>query len=340
MGTDLFTSHRGAGVIGTLLALIVFGGFSVLYLFVFAEGELGTSIESEIKSDAKKLKRIQQQLTLNQARYNSTKHYRVIQQKLEKEKVKLAEAEKDREQKQGMLVEAQQAVTSATKALQNYKQKYRNSARASMIGREMDLLVTNTGREFKNVKVTDVDPIRMQIRHSNGIIGVPLETLPEDIQEYLQIDQSESESFLVAELENRASIKSNSDMQRMMISIKKLQRQREKESALLKKTESQYQQASDNIPILESKIRSKKSELSQTRFDAKHSGGISNAPQIEGQIRNLEALLARTQKSLPTLQSQIGTHKNKLESIRKEIAEIKSDLDKMANEPKKESATN
>ena len=45
---------------------------------------------------------------------------------------------------------------------------------------------TTGGKVYEQVKVLDVDAVRMQVKHSNGITGIPWQELPEEMQDRFQ----------------------------------------------------------------------------------------------------------------------------------------------------------
>jgi chromosome segregation ATPase len=325
MGTDLFTSHRGAGVIGTVLALLVFGGFSALYVLVFMEGGSGPSVESEIRADAVSLERLRQRVADTEARYEATRGFGPINNELERVRIRLETAREWRDEKEEEKAAAERSVRDAAAALAEYKSAYRQSARASMVGREMDRLVTEEGREFTDVKVTGIDPIRMQIRHSEGITGVPLAELPAAIREYLQHDEKETRAAIAAESESRARVRSNSQVARLRLRIAELERRRKAETEAAGEARSLHARNTRALDTLRRRIQSKEEELIATRRAAKQ-GGISNAPQVREQIRSLESTLARTRQSLPQLLAEVGRHEAKAEQFDQRLAEARAEL--------------
>lgn len=325
MGTDLFTSHRGAGLIGTLIALLVLGGFSLLFFLVTEEGPTGPSIKTVIKKDARRIEVLEAREETLRAELDATADFGAISREADRLETRLKLAKQETARLGEEKAEAADEIDPAMAALEDYKQSYRKSARASMVGETMDQLKTITGETFDKVKITEIDPVRMQIRHSKGITGVPLEELPTEMQDYLQVDLEEKAARLAKERENRRRINRISGLASLENLLERLERQRNREIASKEADEKTLRNNTNAVPILRGRVQDKRNEL-QANVRKSRTGGISKAPQIREQISGLENRLQRARDSLPVLKANIRKHESKIDELNNRIEEERDRL--------------
>ncbi|MCH7224549.1 hypothetical protein [Haloferula sp. A504] len=321
-GTDLFTSVRGPGLIGTLLALIVVGGFSLLAVLVFDESLQGggQEIESVIEADAKHIEELEGRVAVMREEVERTTKFREIEASIASEGIRRDLLVRRREQLEEEVAAARGRLCDLEDSFSDYRQSYRESARASMVGRKMDQLTTSDGKTYTHVEITKVDPVRMQIRHEDGITGVPLELLSDDFRDYLQLDGAEKEERLAREADARAARSQRADQRDALKRIKDLK----DGLAQLKRDRDEARRvaarAEDAIPQLQLAIREKKQELAAEEAKKK-TGGISNAPQVRSQLQQLEEKLRLAglrgpeyHQKIAELEKQIGALELQLQS--------------------------
>ncbi|BCX47021.1 hypothetical protein HAHE_09290 [Haloferula helveola] len=327
MGTDLFTSSRGPGVIGTLMALLVLGGFGTLYVFVFDESLQGDgkSLESIIADDAKQVVSLEKRVKSHEEQIAATEAFKDTASQILSQQAKLTAAEARSAELEGAAAERSAEIEKLEGSFGEYQQSYRESARASMVGKKMDELKTLEGTTYKDVKVTDVDPARMQIRHSAGITGIALEQLPEDMQDYLQVDASEKERLLAAEEAAKKLRNQSADFGEAEYKIAMMEHDLKGLDQKRKDARNRYNTAQASIPSLEIQISRKRIELTQEERKAR-SGGISNAPQVRSHIQQLESRMAAAQSKLPSLRADISKLDNDYRAMEQKIAISKQEL--------------
>lgn len=323
MGTDLFTSSRGPGLIGMLLALIVLGGFSLLAFFVFDERFQGggPTLESVMEDDAEQLDKLRGQLASGQARLAATKPFKQIADELRMTTTRLAIAEDQRKELETEQDEAGAMLQDLAGQFDRYKSAYRESARASMVGREMDELKTLDGRIYEGVKVTAVDSVRMQVRHRGGIVGLGLETLPPDLQDYLQFDAGEKERQLAAEAALR-------ERQRLEDTEAKTSHRSQQMQSRLAAMKSEHQstvalwtRAEQAIPEFNQALAAKQLELS--REESKSiTGGISNAPQVRAELRRLQERMRAVREQSSALKAKATRLEREIADLERQIADL------------------
>lgn len=329
MSTELFTSHRGAGVIGTLLALIILGGFCLLYFLVFDKQFQGgaQTLESIIEEDARHLAKLKQRHVSNLRELEATKGHREVEKDLRSSITKRDIVVKQREGLEADLAAKSSGIRDFEQQVDQYRQAYRESARATMVGREMDELKTTDGKTYSKVKVTGIDAVRMQIRHQGGITGVPLDVLSEDLQQYLQVDENEKDRRLAAEAAVRKQRSQQADQGESLHRIRTLNHRLSELIARKKEVDRLAVLARDGVPRIQRAIYDKNDELRREEYKAR-SGGISNAPQVRAQIRNLESQLRDVRKKIPALQNEAGSLSARISELEAQIAEAEDELEK------------
>ncbi len=327
MGTDLFTSSRGPGLIGTLMALVVLLGFGALYFFVFDERFQGggQTLESIIEDDARQITSLGQRLSSNRLKLEATKDFKKIASDLRAATTQRDIALSRREKLQQEVASLKDEIAEFEESVAKYKQAYRESARATMVGREMDELKTTDDKTYTKVRITDIDPVRMQIRHQGGITGVALDTLPEDLQDYLQLDDSERAQQLAAEATAREQQSRHADQGEALHRIQTL---RHRLSELEKKRNDARRlsaRAQDAIPEIQQAIEMKHNELLIEQQKAA-TGGISNAPQVRAQISQLESKLRRARQQGPALSAEASALDREIAGMEAEIRTIEEEV--------------
>jgi predicted nucleic acid-binding Zn-ribbon protein len=331
MGTDLFTSARGPGVIGLLLALIVLGGFGLLAMMVFEgmEESSGASPAVTLAQDAKTAEILRENIASARKQIDDTKGLRKVASEITDFELAFQSAKNLVADLEDRKSAAEATVMKAAEALSDYKRQYRKSARDSLVGKTYETLKTQSGKTYSNVSVTEVDLSRVQVRHSSGVTGIPLVELPDEIQEFLQIDTAEIEQHVAAEKERANDRNVRTDVAEQQMKINKL----ELELRMLQDEETSAKQfvAKQEAALegLRQRIEDKRMELAADPGRSGR-GGISNAPQIEGQIRNLESAKRAAEQALPKARQAVDRKSAEASAVEQQIAEARETLRKMA----------
>lgn len=320
MGTDLFTSSRGPGVIGTFMALFVLIGFGVLYILVFDESLQGgeQTIESVISTEAKTLDSLKSRIAASQERMKEAETFRKTVGLIEEESIRVGLLEKRHANLKAAAASARELVSATENDWESYKQAYRSSERSAAEGEKMEQLTTLSGTTYEKVKITDIDAVRMQIRHSNGITGIPFEELPADLQDRFQFDNKEKEIRVAKEDLSRKQGHTGSRVGDLKIAIADLKLELNDSRKKVATLEKAVANAKAAVPSLEGQLRTKQSELAadlQQRSNRTSTGrqGISRAPQIREQIDAIEGKIALASRLIPRHSSEIS---KELERIR------------------------
>ena len=198
MFNDVLTSSKGPGVIGSLLALLVLGGFSGLSLLVLnSVGYEEAPIEVRIKDQLTRLDDLSAEILDERSKFEL---YRERQNRAAKQSIMDRKLTNQVGKNQKLKIEAEAAVVeldAVGEEWSDYKGRYRVMERAFFKGKMIDLSETH-GEGYKAVKVSSVSPIEMRLMLSSGPKGIAYETLPKDLQDQLQFDADEANAYRIA----------------------------------------------------------------------------------------------------------------------------------------------
>lgn len=218
MFNDVLTSSRGPGVIGTLLAVIVLGGFSGLGLMVLNSDEgIEISDEEKIEANKEELISLDEKAETQNARLNM---YRVLREKTtEMSRLSSASDRSAQEltRERASIERLQIEVQNVYEQWANYKDQYRKNERALWIGKTIDLSETK-GESYRESVITGITPLRVRLRLESGLRGVPYIELPMDMQDQLQFGAEEAAEYEMAlagiEAQKDKDLKKWSEVQR------------------------------------------------------------------------------------------------------------------------------
>ncbi|MEM1083354.1 MAG: hypothetical protein AAGI48_04485 [Verrucomicrobiota bacterium] len=320
LGTDLFTSSRGPGFIGTIMALIVLIGFGVLYVLVFDESLQGggKTIESVIADEAKSLNSLQSQINYSKERIDEVDGLKELESEFEQLAIRARLTSKQLEELRVSETERLAVVAELDEGHKAYKESYRKSERAAAEGETMAQLETVSGKVYEEVKITDVDAVRMQIRHRGGITGVPFEELPANLQDRFQFDAEEKQASVADEQKGRTANQIGSSIGSLKIQLTNLKHTNLEAERKIEKLEQGIDNARAAIPDMESKLVRKRQELARDT-DPSRRGGISQAPQLREEIKRLQSLISQANRRIPSNGKQI-------DEIRDQIRERNSQI--------------
>jgi hypothetical protein len=203
--SDMMSSGRGPGVIGTLMALFVLLGFGVLFLFAFDEGSQGgdRSIESVIAQQAKDIDGYHASIdhgrkSLEQApaRKAATKEMDQVKRGNKTLRDSIARLMNEVE-------EGRTEIVQKNEEFEVYKDQYRAFARDKAKDETIGRLETLTGVAYADVVIREVTPVGIQIRHADGHKRIPFEELPEAMKDQFQFDPKQKDKALAEEAATR-----------------------------------------------------------------------------------------------------------------------------------------
>ncbi len=337
--SDLLTSSRGPGVIGTLLALLVLVGFGTLYIFVFDEGLQGggKKIEAVVRDQGMLIDSNKQQIASFKVQMEEGKRLKEQDQDLTQLKVRtelarkrIAEVTADRD--------AAQAARDASMAKwEEYKDAYRASEWASAEGQEIGDLRTMSGRNFSQVIITKVTHIGIEITDETGKRRIDSSDLPLALQDRFQFDENKK---TVATQHEDKTFENLSDNVEIANLAKKGQDKLEKVRELTEQSEKAHagiQNAKSSEPTLLGRVDRIRAELAEEQAKAadragRRSQGINRTPQIKEALRVAENKVSAVRNSIRTYERQIVNNKRDITVLGREVDTIKNEITKLKKE--------
>lgn len=253
-----------------LMALLVIGGFGVLFLFAF-DSEMqgkGVTIESIIRSQAKEIDELTYQID------HGTKALAVAPRLLE-ESARMDQLKRENVFRAASLKslkedieKAQEQYLALNKGWEDYKNDYRAHVRSKAVGEVFAELITKSGGTYKRVEIRTVTPIGIQIRHEDGQKRIPFEDLPDHIQDRFQFDVAGKEMAVAAENKHReeheAAVAVSNQLQEKDMEIARA-RQEVARKAEMKRT---IELKRNQISQLQAEVHSLELQISQANAQA------------------------------------------------------------------------
>ena len=341
MGTDLFTSARGPGIIGTALAVIVLLGFGLLYMtYDDALNQKGPSLESVIKSNAKEIEDIKKRILLKKNQLPEAAKFKAMADEVEELQRTIRDNEAMISRLKEEVAKVQEERNAADATFSDYRARYREYARKALTGKKYDELKTTDGKVYQNVTIGDVDAAEVRIRHSAGATSVPLEKLPKDMIEFLQYDEGETNDFRVAVAEAREAHHKNASLTEKSIWVSKLKTQHDRTTHALKTAREGLKKSENSLPLYSNEIREVRRIIAMEERKAKN-GGLSRAPQYREKLANLQARESKERSKIDQLRTEINRLRrdeaDQAIALREAEAELQRDV-KLQQESEKNTA--
>lgn len=331
--SDLLTSSRGPGVIGTLLALFVLVGFGTLYMFVFDEGLQGGQkrIEAVIRDQGTLIETHKIQIANYKDRIDAAKRFKEVAKEADELELRAENGAKRLAELTAAKAEAEAAVASADEAWAKYRDEYRASEWAAAVGEKLDELKTMGGDLFAKVSIRKVSHKGVDIAHENGMKLIPCDDLPPELQDRFQFDK---------EMTAADAKKSDDDFNIHSDNVAVAALAQKATAKIARVQELQDEIAKWQAAIQEAKMNEVRNQAAVDRMrmtiaseEAKRSG-ISRAPQMKEQLRAMERKAKEIRDSVPAndrkirdANREIGTLKREVETHKAEIAKLKKDLE-------------
>lgn len=337
--SDLLTSSRGPGVIGTLLALLVLVGFGTLYMFVFDEGLQGggKKIEAVIRDDALTIESHKRQIEGLKKMIDEGNRLKEQALEIEQVNVRIESGEKALAEMKADLEGATAAAENAGKAWEDYKDAYRVSEWASAQGEELGDLKSLSGRAYTKVVIRKVDHTGIQITDETGPKSIDSDELPIELQDRFQFSV-EKKVEVVAQRDNDfQNLSDNVDIANL---AKKGQDKLERVRVLnegLEDANTGIQNCKAAEPLHLRKVDFIRAELAEEQAKAsRRSGsrvqGINKTPQIREQLRVAENKVSANRKRISEHEKAIRDGKREIVQLERDVDQIKSDISKLKKE--------
>ncbi len=333
--SDLLTSSRGPGVIGTLLALLVLVGFGTLYLFVFDEGLQGghKTIEGVIREQAMEIDGSKVEIENAKKRLEQANIAKAKAREADELTTRNANLAKQIEELTAAKAAAAEEVAKATADWEAYKDQYRESEWASAVGDKMPDIKTPSGEVFTNVEVKAVDHTGVRISHSAGGKTISPEDLPPDLFDRFQFDLAKKE-----EIEKEEAIVEGTHTNSVEVAnLGKTGMEKERRIESLKQEIANLSAA---VESSKAAILRNQAAIDRKRIDIanERNKSVSRAPQMQEELRVMERKARENKDSIPANNGKISKARSEITKLEGEIRDIKGKIEAITKAQKDQAA--
>jgi len=324
MLTDLLTSSKGPGVIGTLLALVVLVGFGGLMLVVSNDSSSGKSLASQIKAK-------EGQIKTAEARIEQWKDAAVDYEAGRKQKNELESLQKSHRRKltevtnaESSVEEAKAKVAKVGEDFEDYKKKYRIAERARAAGEKMEALTTKDGKVYQEVKVIEVTAMGMKIMHKAGSTRVEYQRLPDEMQDRFQFTKEAAAAIAKKEAAQVTHSVKRADGYHKAVAIRDLRHKIRLEQEDIAKLTSKTN-------TLNANIRSYQSSIAAARTKAAHYRSLYSQGKrglTLDSAKKAERLAASYQARVKRAQSEISANNTAISQAKRDIMKLEGEIKK------------
>lgn len=331
MLTDLLTSSRGPGVIGTVLALIVLLGFGGLMILV-SDNSKGSNLGAQVKEKERRVTTLHAEIEHWKDQAVVYKENRSLAGQLESTVVKTERRKKDVEQGK-VDIEAIHAKTAKlVERFEEYKRQYRIAERARAIGEEMAVLKTKEGKVYERVKIKEISALEMRFSHKNGNTGVGYKSLPDELQDRFQF--TEVDALAAGAVEKKKIARSVQGGEQFRVSSKILDlknkiRQNDqyitKWSADIRKSESDIRTYTSGMNTALERV-----QYYRTRHAAGHRGmTMDNVKKNERKVDSYQSKIRRAQATIASLNDKMSRARSANRQYESEMSKHQRELDQL-----------
>lgn len=199
--SDLMQSGRGPGVVGMLLAMLVLGGFGILFLFAIEDEPKDAKLTPEgiILEQEKEIAEIKAAITQRKANLDVLPKLQETEKKARETKREVLFATGRAESTRAGIADIKAKITATDEEFVKYKDLYREFSRLGAKGENLGNLTTKKGVTHEEVTVREVDAVGMAIKSKTGYFRIPYEELPDTLQDRFQFDPAQRDAKLAKE---------------------------------------------------------------------------------------------------------------------------------------------
>ena len=327
--TDLVSSGRGPGIIGTLIAVFVLVAFGALYTLVFDPNNLENhkKIEAVVRDLGLEIDGKKTQIE------SYKKEVKLVAQRKEEERelseltIKVEATAKRIEEAKAEHAGAAEAIKAVEKEWEDYKEQYRSATWAKAKGRELGTLKLSDGTVFENTTIRKIDHAGMDVMCSSGPKNIKFELLPMDLQDEFQFDTVKRDDFVASE--NAAEAVHIESVQYAQTKDRRDGKILARAEAKKKKADADqaWKQAKDDVERYRMAIARKKTDIS-----AEKKKNLSKAPQMEVELRKLQAQADQNSRSIGELDRTRRDAEVLIRTLDREVETLNDELIRMQKE--------
>ncbi len=327
--SDLLSSSRGPGIIGTLVAILVLGGFGTLFV-VFDKNmqDDGVTLQALVRDQGIAINTRKEEIAFDKKRIEAGRKFADQDQQIESLKTSLATGDSTIGELEKGIAAAEAAIEAETKAWDEYKVAYRNQVWKEAVGSQIEELKgAKTGRVYLAGKINDIGHTGISVMSSEGIARIPLEDLSPEIQERYQLD-------LDLAIAQRADNNTVAEGHLDAVALAELKH-------MLKEKTDAIATAEDQIGELRQKIGRDKETLSNiqrqirrmpNRIRAEERKPVSQVPKLKAELRTLQNNAAALGQKHEEDKRKLQSKQDNLPVLRDTVKKIKAEIDKKQQE--------
>jgi chromosome segregation ATPase len=333
--TDLMSSSRGPGLIGTLMALLVLVGFGTLYMFVFDARLQGgqKTIEAviadqqvEIDSLGSAITGLQERMADGQRLKRQASELAGLASRAELAGRRIAELGAGRDAEAA-------ALAAAAAEWERYKEDYRSAEWAAAKGEKIDRLTTASGKEFVQVTVKGVSHKGMDISHEGGLRLIACEELPAELQDRFQFDAGKT-------AEDAAVTAVAVDVHSGNVDIVRLATQATEKLTRGRELQAKVDAARADIERIQSELPERQAAIARMRsaIAVEKTKKLSRAPEMQDKLRAMESKSEELRRSIPLRQREAEQGSREIAVLNREVAGLKEEIADLKEEVERKQA--
>lgn len=305
---DIFSSEKGPGVIGSIMAIAVVAGMCALAAAAFEGTSFhgGRSIEVVVQEQADEISLSQKQIRRLEAEVKDVAALKATADKIADHERAIAIERSKLERLAGEKAALDKDIAAVARAKAEYHRLYREQVRGDAVGTKLAEMKTSSGRVFRNTTITKVDAVGVTFLHESGSARVDYEELAEEFQKRFHYDPAEKSGVLHQET-------ALSNQQTVAADKFKAQQERKSQESAARENEARKAQASNQIVTLNDLIKQLDDEIQRERMAwdndrmrVKSYGGTLDSAGYERRIRALTGRRNAATENIRTLQRDAG----------------------------------
>lgn len=319
MFNDFHESTRNVGMVGILLGLLVLAGFCGLGMAVMSGlKKSGPTIESQLERQAEISTRVTEDLKRQRVRLEEVEGFQAKAGLVEKAKLELAKEQEVVKASAERVVELQDDIEAGQLTFEEYRDQYRTNERENAIGEVVDLSSTK-GEGFEKCEIKSISPLHLRISRSAGIMGIPYQELPREIQDRFQFGKEEA-------AQHQQLVNANNALRNKQIAAWKKKQGALKEEANRKALDKEIAQTEKEIieqvnlaakyDASATEWEAKAKALERKALDARRQGRISSNPGHARQARNRSKTYTRQANAARQNEQKLKEHLRELEALK------------------------
>lgn len=312
---DLFSSTRGPGLVGLLLAFVVLAGFTFFGMAVLDDrfnGDRASALAEKVEEQKGRIVFLEGRSRDLTADLETAEENRNVRAKLQTLGNRLDTITGRVEEKEDGVASLEGEIDELRTAHQDYRQRYRDVVRAKAVGTRIDELKTGSGKVYKDVVIKSIDALGLSFTNQSGPKRIAAADLPADLQDYYQFGEDEAANQRKKEQQAEALVASR-------IAKSKEQRKAEQEERQKSGQDAERARLEGKIAELERGIASARTRVETERREAARYHALHSQAMARG---NISSHLAKARKAEEAAKSW----QDAIDAAEKQIAELREML--------------